>query len=205
MRFGGSVVILAGVLITCAAASACAQTPAENRPPPEYGSSPTPAAAEPGAARAPTAAPPLTPPLLPADASRQTIIAWLQANVPASRGRLVYVNGAEAFWIEHQDIDPRDDLKVTATIQAENFADPDLGWRSSYEVTQFDCENQQQLHDYLTRYPGAALTGPPAREQQLIRHNDFVSPIALDFGHLRAACLVAYDQIRKRLYTIQMP
>jgi hypothetical protein len=147
----------------------------------------------------------LTPPLLDRDANRAAITAWLTQNAPASRGRLVYVNGEEAFWIEHQDIDARNPMKITATIHAEVFADPGAQYRSSYEVTEFDCEFQQKQHLYLTRYPGNGLTGEAWKAGQLIPHGEFVQPTALDFAHLRAACLPAYDQIRKRTYTIQLP
>jgi len=147
----------------------------------------------------------LSPSLLSPDAQRDAVIAWLSRNVPAAHGRTVYVNGTEAFWIEHQDVDPRNDLKITATIHSENFADPNSPWRSTYEVTQFDCESQQQEHLYLTRYPGAALTGEVRKQAALIRHYDFVGPTTLDFAHLRVVCLAAYDRLRARPYTVQVP
>jgi hypothetical protein len=182
--------VLAG-LLALAAPVAAAQAPGGPPPPP-------PADVRPDAA-------PLAPPLLTPDAGKDAVIAWLSQNAPAAHGRTVYVNGTEAFWIEHQDVDPKNDMKITATIHTENFADPGNVWRSSYEVTQFDCETQQQQHVYLTRYPGNALTGEVKKEGSIIRHYDFVGPTSLDFTHLRVVCLGVYDHLRPRPYTVQLP
>ena len=99
------------------------------------------------------------PALLAPDAPREAIAAWLAQNLPASRGKQVYINGGEAFWVEHEDVDSKNSMLITATIESENIADTDLTWRSAYQVTQFDCEKQQQYRIYLTRYLGNGLTG----------------------------------------------
>jgi hypothetical protein len=183
--------ILASAGIACAAA---AQTPPPNAAPP------------PAAAAAPVdTSAPVHPTLLAADPPREVVVGWLARFVPASRGRQVYVNGDEAFWIEHQDVDAHNDLKITATLHVENFGDTALPYRSSYQVTQFDCESQQQLHHYLTRYTGNGLTGEVKKDSPLIKHSAFVGPTTLDFAHLRAVCLTAYDHIRKRPYTTDVP
>ena len=168
-------------------------------------------------AQAPGVPPPLPPadvrpasaaqlaPLLTPDAQRDAVIAWLSQNVPSAHGRTVYISGTEAFWIEHQDVDAKNEMKITATIHAENFADPNDLWRSSYQVTQFDCETQQQQHVYLTRYPGNGLSGEVKKEGELIRRYEFVGPTSLDFTHLRVVCLSVSDHLRPRPYTVQVP
>jgi hypothetical protein len=143
--------------------------------------------------------------LLAPDAPREAIAAWLSQNIPTSRGRQVYINGGEAFWIEHEDADPKNGMVVTATIESENIADQELAWRSAYQVTQFDCEKQQQYRIYLTRYLGSGLTGEVTKDAPLIKRSDFVSPTSMDFAHIRAVCLPAYDRIRKRTYTVTVP
>jgi len=183
------VTTLAAAFALCGAAGAFAQAPGGGPPPP--------ADVRPDAA-------PLTPTLLAPDAPKDAVTAWLAQNAPAARGHTVYVNGTEAFWIEHQDVDARNDMKITATIHAENVADADSAWRSSYEVTQFDCETQQQQRVYLARYPGNALTGEVRKEAALIRHYDFVGPTTLDFTHLRVVCLAVYDHLRPRPYSVQV-
>ena len=177
-----------------AVAPATAQTPGLNGPPPP----PQPADVRPDAA-------PLTPTLLAPGATREAIVAWLSQNVPTAHGKTVYVNGTEAFWIEHADVDAKNDMKITATLHAENFADGDATWRSSYQVTQFDCETQQQMHVYLTWYPGAAMTGAVRKQTQLIKRGEFVGPTTQDFAHLRVVCLAAYDRLRPRPYAVQVP
>jgi hypothetical protein len=189
MKVVKSLAALAGLLALAGAPGAIAQAQTGNPPPP---------GARPEAA-------PLTPALLTPDAQRDAVIAWLSQNVPAAHGHTVYVNGTEAFWIEHQDVDPKNELKITATIHAENFADAGDAWRSSYQVTQFDCESQQQQHVYLTRYPGNGLTGEVKKQGEIIRHYDFVGPTTLDFAHLRVVCLAAYDHQRPRPYAVQLP
>jgi len=153
----------------------------------------------------PGAAPVAPPALLAPDAPREAIAAWLAQNLPASRGKQVYINGGEAFWIEHEDVDSKNSMLITATIESENIADADLTWRSSYQVTQFDCEKQQQYRIYLTRYLGNGLTGGVTKDSPLIKRSDFVSPVSMDFAHVRAVCLPAYDRIRKRTYTVTVP
>jgi len=155
---------------------------------------------------APLGAAPLAPPaLLAPDAPREAIGAWLAQNLPASRGRQVYINGGEAFWIEHEDADSKNGMLITATIESENIADSELTWRSAYQVTQFDCEKQQQYHIYLTHYVGNGLTGDVTKDAPLIKRSEFVPPTAMDFAHVRAVCLPAYDRIRKRTYTVTVP
>lgn len=172
-------------------------------PQPAYGQQP--GYPQPAYGPRPTPGGPYMPSLIAPDANHDQIVGWLARNVPASRGRTVYINGDEAFWIEHQDPDPRNDMKLEATIHTESFAGQSRQWRSSYEVTEFDCEYQQQAHVYVSRYPGTGLTGEASKESPMIRHGEFVSPTSLDFGHLRAACLTIYDQIRRRLYQVQVP
>jgi hypothetical protein len=147
----------------------------------------------------------LLPTLLGPDPQRETVMAWLTQNIPAARGRTVYVNGTEAFWIEHQDVDPRNEMKITATLHTEDIADPGAAWRSSYQVTQFDCESQQQQHVYLTLYPGNGLTGEVKKQGAILRHYEFVGPTTLDFAHIRVVCLSAYDHVRARPYALQVP
>ena len=151
------------------------------------------------------AAPVAPPALLAPDAPREAIGAWLAQNLPGSRGKQVYINGGEAFWIEHEDVESKNAMVITATIESENIADTGLNWRSAYQVTQFDCEKQQQYHIYLTHYVGNGLTGEVTKDAPLIKRSDFVPPTAADFAHVRAVCLPAYDRIRKRTYTVTVP
>ncbi len=159
----------------------------------------------PAAVSQPGAAPIAPPALLAPDAPREAIGAWLAQNLPASRGRQVYINGGEAFWVEHEDVDSKNSMLVTATIESENIADSQLTWRSAYQVTQFDCEKQQQYHIYLTHYVGNGLTGEVTKDAPLIKRSEFVPPTAMDFAHVRAVCLPAYDRVRKRTYTVTVP
>jgi len=145
------------------------------------------------------------PALLAPDAPREAIAAWLAQNLPASRGKQVYINGGEAFWVEHEDVDSKNGMLITATIESENIADTDLTWRSAYQVTQFDCEKQQQYRIYLTRYLGNGLTGEVTKDAPLIKRSDFIAPTSMDFAHIRAVCLPAYDRVRKRTYTVTVP
>ena len=145
------------------------------------------------------------PALLAPDAPREAIAACLGQNLPASRGKQVYINGGEAFWIEHEDVDSKNSMLITATLESENISDADLTWRSAYQVTQFDCEKQQQYRIYLTRYLGNGLTGGVTKDSPLIKRSDFIAPTSMDFAHIRAVCLPAYDRIRKRTYTVTVP
>ena len=156
----------------------------------------------PAPAGAAQAAPPA---LLAPDAPREAIAAWLAQNLPASRGKQVYINGGEAFWVEHEDVDSKNSMLITATIESENIADANVTWRSAYQVTQFDCEKQQQYRIYLTRYLGNGLTGGVSKDAPLIKRSDFISPTSMDFAHIRAVCLPAYDRVRKRTYTVTVP
>ena len=178
----GAVIACAAVVCAMGAMTASAQTPAANAAPP-----PMPPMADVNS----NTSGPVRPNLLAADPPREVVVNWLSRFVPASRGREVYVNGEEAFWIEHQDVDARNNLRITATLHEENFGDATLPWRSTYQVTQFDCENQQQLHFYLTRYTGNGLTGDVNKNSPLINHNEFVGPTTLDFAHLRAVDISA--------------
>ena len=87
---------------------------------------------------------PPSPDLLPPEAGHDEIARWLADHAPSSRGKEVFVSGAQAFWFEHQDRDAKSPMHVVATIHTENFADRDSEIRSSYQVTDFDCEKQTQ-------------------------------------------------------------
>ena len=143
--------------------------------------------------------------LLTAEATHDAVARWLADNVPSSRGKTVYVSGPQAFWYEHQDRDPKRPMHVTATIHSENFADADSQARSTYEVTDFDCEKQTEYRIYLRRYMGPDLSGDVRKEGELLKLSRFVSPTDEDYAHLRTVCLPVYDELRKRTYEMVVP
>jgi hypothetical protein len=133
------------------------------------------------------------------------VTAWLARYLPASHGRQVYVSGPEAFWIEHVDVDGHDAATLTAAIHAEIYSGAPVRWRSTYELTRFDCESQQQRRYYLTRYTGTGLTGEMNRTTPMFRTSEFIAPTSADFAHIRAVCLSVYDRARPRTYVVSVP
>ncbi|MDR3507427.1 MAG: hypothetical protein P4L64_05970 [Caulobacteraceae bacterium] len=148
---------------------------------------------------------PAPPALLTAEASHEAVTRWLADNVPSSRSKTVYVSGTEAFWIEHEDHDPKKPMRVVATIHSETFAETGSEDRSVYQVTEYDCEKQTQYQIYLRRYPGSDLSGEARKDKTLLKTAQFVSPVDQDYAHLRTVCLPIYDQNRKRTYSITIP
>jgi hypothetical protein len=137
--------------------------------------------------------------------AHEAVASWLARNVPASRGREVFVSGDEAFWFEHQDRDARRPMHVVATIHTETFEGAESEFRSSYQVTDFDCERQTQHHVYLRRYRGLNLSGDVREEHEILNLASFVGPTNPDYAHLRTVCLPVYDEIRKRTYSVTVP
>ena len=146
-----------------------------------------------------------SPSYINAAATHEAVARWLAQTVTSSRGREVFVSGGEAFWFEHQDRDARHPMHVTATIHTESFADVPTEFRSSYQVTDFDCERQTQHHVYLRRYRGPDLSGEVKEEHEILNLASFVGPTDQDYAHLRTVCLPVYDEIRKRTYSITVP
>ncbi len=145
------------------------------------------------------------PTLLGADAPREDIIRWLSVNAPSSKGRQVYVSGGEAFWIEHVDKDPKNAMRLVATIHTEYFSALSNDIRSVYQVTQFDCEKQSEYTIYVRSYLGSGLTGEARKDGPIMRFSAFISPISADFPHIRAVCLPVYDTLHKRTYALTVP
>jgi len=190
--------LLAAAGLALAASGALAQPSPETQGGPAYPTT-LPNAALPGPANA------AQPPLLQSNAPREDIIRWLSVNAPSSKGRTVYVSGGEAFWIEHVDRDPKNAMRVAATLHTEYFADLANDIRSVYQVTEFDCEKQTQYTIYVRSYLGNGLTGEARKDTPMLRMTSFISPISADFPHIRAVCLPVYDTLHKRTYALTVP